>query len=295
MDSEQDSTAEELPADEEAVTGQLPFDRVGDQLRAAREAKRLDLSHIAAETRIPQRHLETIEAGDFVSLPSRTYAIGFAKTYARTLELDEEEIAAKVREELADGQARQSAMGGGMEPGDPAKLPSAGLAWFGAIAALILAVGAFAFASTYFGAGAELGSLIAQDETEEAADTAESGEALAANDDASPASETAAAPPSGGQVIFTATGEGAWVRFYEEGGERLYEGVMEEGDTFEVPPDAEDPRLNTGRPNLFAITIGGQRVPPLADEMIPVSDAPVSAAALLARADQAVSGPAASN
>jgi hypothetical protein len=84
--------------------------------------------------------------------------------------------------------------------------------------------------------------------------------------------------------VFTATGEGAWVRFYEEGGERLFEGVMEEGDTYEVPLDAEDPRVNTGRPNLFRITIDGKAVPPLATEMVPVGDAPVSAEALLARA-----------
>ena len=75
------------------------------------------------------------------------------------------------------------------------------------------------------------------------------------------------------------------MRFYEDGGERLFEGVMEDGDTYEIPADAQDPRINTGRPNLFTITIGGQPVPPIAEEMIPVGNAPVSAAALLARTD----------
>ena len=286
MDSEQDSTQDTLDSSEEAAPA-----GVGEQLRAAREASRLDLAHIAAETRIPIRHLQSIEQGDFTSLPSRTYAIGFAKTFARAVELDEEEIAQLVREELANGHARQSALAGGMEPGDAAKLPSAGLAWFGGIAALILAIGVIAFASTYFGAGAELPSLLAsEDETSEAGDeSAPTG--VAAADNTAANATPGAALSDDGQVVFTATGEGAWVRFYEEGGERLYEGVMEDGDTYEVPLDAQDPRLNTGRPNLFRITINGQAVPPLAEEMVPVSDAPVSASSLLARAEVGVDSP----
>ncbi|AWW73813.1 helix-turn-helix domain-containing protein [Erythrobacter sp. KY5] len=280
MDSEQDTTFEG-----DSVAEDTTSDTAGGRLREAREAKRLDLAHVAAETRIPLRHLEAIEEGDYASLPSRTYAIGFARNYARVVALDAEQIVGMVRDELSEGQARQSAMQGGMEPGDPAKLPSSGLAWFGGIAALIFAIGAFAFASTYFGAGADLPSLIAQDDAaaEEGADAGEV--AVAANEASSADTSDTVAPPTDGQVVFTATGEGAWVRFYEEGGERLYEGVMEEGDTFEVPLDADDPRLNTGRPNLFQITINGQAVPPLAEEMVPVGDAPVSAAALLARAN----------
>jgi cytoskeletal protein RodZ len=250
---------------------------VGDRLRAAREAKGLELSHIAAETRIPERHLDSIERSDFDALPSRTYAIGFARTYARIVGLDEKEITNAVREELAGGEGRHSRVSGGMEPGDPAKLPSTGLAWFGGIAALILAIGVISFFSTYYGAGADLPSLIAEGEG--------AVQEIAANEAATSDAEATAqaAPTSEGQVVFTATGEGAWVRFYEEGGERLFEGVMEDGDTYEVPRDAEDPRLNTGRPNLFDITIDGQQVPPLTEEMVPVASAPVSAAALLSR------------
>ena len=273
MDSEMD-TAVDHPTDlMESGTAS-----VGDRLRSARETRRMELSHVAAETRIPIRHLEAIEAGAFDTLPSRTYAIGFARTYARAVGLDEASITAAVREELADGSARRSAMAGGMEPGDPAKLPSAGLAWFGGIAAVLLAVGLIAFFSTYFNAGAELPSLVAEETEAAPGDVAAAGEAGAA-----PAADPA--PSTSGQVVFTATGEGAWVRFFEEGGERLFEGVLADGDTYEVPLDAQDPRLNTGRPNLLRITIDGRAVPPISEEMVPVGDAPVSAAALLARAD----------
>ena len=54
--------------------------RVGDRLREAREAKGLSIEQVAAETRIHQRHLATLEAGNFGALPSRTYAVGFSRT-----------------------------------------------------------------------------------------------------------------------------------------------------------------------------------------------------------------------
>lgn len=275
MDSEQNSSGEEPTA-----TPELALLGAGDRLRMAREERELELSHVAAETRIPQRHLDTIEAGAFDDLPSRTYAIGFARTYARVVGLDEKEIADAVREELAEGGGRQSALAGGMEPGDPAKLPSAGLAWFGALAALILAVGAYAFFSTYFGAGDSLESLIADSAGEE-----DQGSELASGEDgASNASAGVAADPSG-RVIFTALEDGNWVRFYVEGEEPLFEGIMASGDTFEVPAEATAPLINTGRPDAFAITIGGQSVPKLAEEPITMGDTAISASALLARAD----------
>lgn len=275
MDTDQ-NTADDTSEDLMGAAGA----GAGDRLRAAREARRMELSHIAAETRIPIRHLEAIEASAYDTLPSRTYAIGFARSYARTVGLEEKSIADAVREELAEGGMHQPMVAGGMEPGDAAKLPSRGLAWFGAFAALLLTVGVIAFASTYFGAGAELPSLIA--ESDEADDGAQADEQLASSEEE--AASVAAAPE--GQVVLTMTGDEAWVRFYEDGGERLFEGVMAQGDTYEVPLDAEDPRINTGRPNLFSVTIGGTAVAPLATEMIPVSDAPVSASALLARGSE---------
>ncbi|TRD10845.1 DUF4115 domain-containing protein [Erythrobacter insulae] len=273
MSSEQESSSEELGQETVAET-----QSVGERLRAAREEKGLDLPHIAAETRIPERHLETIERGAFNDLPSRTYAIGFARSYARIVGLNEAEIAAAVRQELSEGVSRKSALAGGMEPGDPAKLPSAGLAWFGAFAALILAIGIYAFYSTYFGAGDGLDSLVAQAD-EETAQVAENG-----------ASEADGAPSevpvdAASEVVFTALEDGIWVRFYEEDGERLFEKQMENGEQFVLPATAVEPRINTGRPDALAITIGGQPVAKLAEEPITLGDTAISAAALLARAD----------
>lgn len=259
MDSEDHNSAETAPS--AGIAGP------GATLRAARETQRLELAHIAAETRIPLRHLEAIEEGNFESLPSRAYAIGFTRTYAKALGLDDAAMVDAVRVELADGSMRRTVPSPGMEPGDPARLPSAGLAWAAAGAVLILAVGIFAFYNAYFGAGDAPGPLLSPEP--------------------SPTATAAAAPPAApaasGPVVFTALEDGIWVRLYEEGGERLTERTLKAGETLEVPLAARDPRINTGRPDALAVTIGGQQVAKLSDRPETISGVPVSAAALAAR------------
>ncbi len=246
-----------------------PVAGAGAQLRAAREALRLDLAHISAETRIPARHLQAIEDGNFEALPSRAYAIGFSRTYAKAVGLDPAVITDVVRAELADGSMRRAMPASSMEPGDPARLPSAGLAWAGALAALVLAVGAFAFYNSYFGAGTEPGSLL----TPEAETPAV----------AQPSPLPTPATTTGGEVVLTALEDGVWLRLYEEGGERLIERTLKQGETVLVPAEATDPRINTGRPDALAITVGGRTVAKLSDQPTTLAGAPVSAAALLAR------------
>jgi cytoskeletal protein RodZ len=248
---------------------ELPLSGPGDRLRAAREALRLELVHVAAETRIPLRHLEAIEANNFESLPSRTYAIGFSRTFAKAVGLDAAEITDAVRAELADGSMQRNIPSATMEPGDPARLPSRGLAWAGLAAVLVLGVGVVAFSATIFGAGSVPGSLL----TPEPAATATAA--------AAPVPAPAAAPS--GPVVLTAREDGVWVRLYEEGGERLAERTLKLGETIEVPATARDPRLTTGRPDALAVTIGGRAVAALSDKPQTLSGLPISAAALNAR------------
>ena len=277
MDSEENSELEETL---EQIG--LPLG-AGAELRAAREERRLSLEHVAAETRIPTRHLETLEAGAFDELPSRTYAIGFARSYARSVGLDDEKIATMVREEMGDARPRYSSLGTDLETDDPAKLPSRALAWFAGAAALILAIGVISFGGTYFGSGVELASLLPDSDTAPVSEPAPGNDPVLATLDQAADPETPPAQPSAdGQVVFTALGESGWVRFYEKDGEVLFEGFMEEGDTYAVPADAQDPWINTGRANQYTITIDGQNVPLLAEEMIQMQ-APISGEALLMR------------
>lgn len=250
-----------------ADTAHLPdASSPGARLRAAREARNLDLTHVAADTRIPRRHLEAIEEGDFESLPSRAYAIGFSRTYAKAVGLDDVAITEAVRTALADGSMRRTVPTPGIEPGDPGRLPSAGLAWTAAAAVLVLAIGIFAFYSSYFGAGAEPDTLRPP---EPAATTA--------------AAPVATAPAASGPVVFTALEDGIWLRIYEEGGERLAERTLKQGETLEVPVTARDPRINTGRPDALGVTVGGQSLGKLSDRSQTISGVPVSAAALAPR------------
>ena len=247
-----------------------PKQRVGDRLREAREAKGLDIDQVAAETRIPKRHLETIEAGNFSALPSRTYAIGFTRTYARTLGLDEKDVLDHVREELAEGDPNAVEKPTKFEPGDPARVPGRGLAWFAVLAAVILLGGVYAFYSSYFAPG--LGPAPLEDP-----------EAQVAANETPQQAATPAPQPTGGPVVFTSEMDDTWVKFYDASGTRLFEAQMAEGDSFTIPEDADGPQIWTGRPYALAITIGGRSVPKLTEEDTVVKDVPVTAEALLAR------------
>lgn len=245
--------------------------RAGAMLANARAKANLDLSEVSARTRIPQRHLAAIEAGDYAKLPSRTYAVGFSRTYARVLGLDERAIAEQVRLDLEAGNLQGSPLRPDrFEPGDPARVPSRRLAWLSALAVVVLVAGAFTFYRTYFSPG--LGPAPLTEPPRAAPSTRTAAE---------PGAQ--AAPAAGGPVVFTSLADGTWVKIYERGGKRLFEGQLARGQAVAVPADAVEPLAWTGRPNALAISVGGRRVPPLGESEVVMKDVPVSAPALLGR------------
>ncbi|MFZ9395594.1 MAG: helix-turn-helix domain-containing protein [Erythrobacter sp.] len=248
---------------------ELPLEGVGQKLRRAREARGQTLEDMAKQTRIALRHLEIIERGDFGQLPARTYAIGFTRSYARDLGLDENQILSELRAELADSGSHRTAYAPGFEPGDPAKVPPAALIWASVGAALVLAIGVYAFYARFMAAGADPAPLVAEAVPTPAAPP--------------PAAQPAATAASADEVVFTALEDDVWVSFYEADGQRLEQKIMAKGERFVVPPGARDPRIWTGRPDAFAITIGGQPAPKLADSETVVRDVAITAQALRAR------------
>lgn len=114
---------------------------VGEELKAARARLGMSLPDIAAETRVPIRHLESIERSEFSALPGQTYTVGFARSYARAVGLDDVAIVNALRAELSSGgHERYEAPLQNYEPADPARVPSKTLAWTSAaVAALVLA------------------------------------------------------------------------------------------------------------------------------------------------------------
>lgn len=67
---------------------------LGEQFRAAREARGLSLSEVAEQIRIRSVYLGEIEAENWVAIGAPVYVRGFLRTYARFLGLDPEEAVA---------------------------------------------------------------------------------------------------------------------------------------------------------------------------------------------------------
>ncbi len=253
---------------------ELPLDRAGDRLRRAREAKGLTLAAVAAQTKIPERHLRLIEAGDFAALPGRTYAIGFGRTTARALGLDENELVSQIRSELdgTDGvpPARNLQQ---FEVDDPVKVPSAKTAVIAALVGIGLLVAVFLIWRNFFFPGTDLSPEMAEEQA-----------AVASDDGAArPAAPAAAPVDPAGEVAFTSREEGVWVKFYDGSGKQLMQKQMAKGERYVVPADADNPQIWTGRPDALDITIGGKAVAALGTAEVTMKDVPVSAKALLAR------------
>ncbi|MBS0481383.1 MAG: DUF4115 domain-containing protein [Proteobacteria bacterium] len=257
-------------SEDSVIEAQLPLESVGARLMRAREASGMSRAQMAELTKIPERHLAEIEANNFGALPARTYAVGFSRSYAKALGLNDQEIVDAVRAEL--GQIEPAPVRGlpAFEPGDPARVPGSRFAWFAALAALLVVIGGFAFAwrSYYSPAGTLPSALPAET----------SAPAAAASQAPAPA-----AAPTGGPVVFTAMAPKVWVKFYDGTGKQLMQKEMAQGETWTVPQDVADVKLWTANPQALAITVGGKTVPKLSEIQQTLKDVPVTAAALLAR------------
>jgi len=260
--------------DELDNNGQLDLNSSGEMLRQAREQKQLSLEDVAKETRIPQRHLASIEVGDFDALPGRTYAIGFAKSYARTVGLSDATIGSRLREEMAEqGLAAYQPETSSYSPANSTSIPPKALAFTAAGIGVLVLVGYIVWRTLLL---EPTTVALTEDETETpVAAASESGSESGSSE------QSTSAPPSTGTVKLTAT-QPVWMKVYDGEGERLYENEMSPGDSFTVPNDANDPQILTGRPDALEVTINGQVVEPLGSGERTIADVQISAAALLA-------------
>ncbi|MCB2074913.1 MAG: DUF4115 domain-containing protein [Novosphingobium sp.] len=264
--------------EEDVQQTELPIESVGTRLRNARNVGGMSRSEVATRTKIAERHLISIEEDRFLDLPGKTYAVGFSRAYARTVGLDEAEIAQAVRDLLAASEEPvERYQPATFEPGDPARVPGSRVAWIAAVAAVAVLVAVYFLWRSFLSPAVSLPDLT--QEPQQQAAPASAGKAAPA----APAKPAAAAGP----VVFTALEPNVWIKFYDASGEQLMQKQMAEGERYTVPADAEGPQVRTGRPDAFEITIGGKKVPPLSDTPIVVSDVPVSAKALLARTQTA--------
>ena len=79
--------------------------RLGDVLRAAREAKGVELPRVERETKIRERYLSALERGEYRELPGSVYTKGFLRNYGAYLGLDPEYLIDLYRLETVDPRA----------------------------------------------------------------------------------------------------------------------------------------------------------------------------------------------
>jgi cytoskeleton protein RodZ len=245
------------------------FQTAGEQLHSARTERGMTLNDVAAQTRIPIRHLEAIEKSDFGALPGSTYSVGFAKAYARFVGLDADALATELRAELAQGgHAGFVPATPAYEATDPSRVPPRWLAWTAGVIALLGLIGYVVWRSFAFSP-----DIAEQPVVEKSvAPTVETG---------APKS-TAATIPADGAVVITAT-DTVWIKIYDADQKRLFESEMKAGDKYTVPANANNPMIVTGRPQSLSVTVGGSAVAPLGEADRTIADVGVSAASLLAR------------
>lgn len=75
------------------------FDQLGLYLRAVRNHRGWSMAEIASATRIRKDYLAAIENGDMSALPSRPFALGYVRAYAKALGLDGELALVRFKQE----------------------------------------------------------------------------------------------------------------------------------------------------------------------------------------------------
>lgn len=231
--------------DDEVEQEELPgVTPIGMRLREAREAKGLSVEDIASTTRIPKRHLESLESGDFARLPAPTYTMGFVKAYAGQVGIPKEEAAAQLREEM-EGFPLPTDAPEGYEPNDPKRAMPGWLVW----GALILLVGAIAFFiwnnERQLAGGGEIDppalTTIGEDDADETPGIV-----------------------SANNVVIIAE-EAAWVRV-TDGNRVLIARELALGESFVIPADATTPELETAKPEALRITVGSRDAPQVGND-----------------------------
>lgn len=270
-----------MAEEEVAIQGELAITRTGDRLRLAREAAGLSLADVATRTRITQRHLAAIEKSDFSELPGRTYVTGFARAYARAVDLPEAEIGAAIRHELEEDAYGSRPLYEAYEPTDPARLPTARLTWTLVIVTLLLAsaYGVWRFLSVEPDE-----ALIAAQNSDADASEAPQNDAVAApapKAGASGQSAVAANAP----VVLTGVSE-VWIGFDDAQGKTENWRTLDAGEAYQVPPAYIDQfTLRTSIPQALKVTVGGRDIGPVGPADTLVKGVSLKPADLVARAE----------
>lgn len=256
---------------------------VGALLAEARAAAGRELADLARETRVPLRHLMAIEADDHEALPALPYALGFVKTFARSVGLNPESAGAQFRAETRLAPHVPSVPS--LEPLDEARLPSRGLAMAG-LAVLVLVIGGLGL----YGSGVLDPVPSAPQATAPvpapAGATAAPAPAPVPAGAAAGTSAATMAPvaiPTSGPVTLTARSD-VWVKIYSRTtGRKAFQGLMVAGSIYKVPLDNGPLVLRAGRAGEIEVSVAGVKLPPLGGSVETVDGVVLTAPALAER------------
>ena len=250
-----------------------PDQTIGERLRVAREAKGLTLDEVAGQTRIPVRHLQHIETGDWDALPAITYSVGFVRSYGNLVGLDGQALGQELRQNLGGAVRRPGPAPEYYEPADPARVPPR---WLAITAVLIgvLLLGAYLIFRSGIDDGAE---VAAEEQTAVPAQQA----APQPQQPVQPSPEASAGQP----VTLTAQAD-VWMRV-SDSGRTITEQTLAAGQSYQVPAGAQAPTLRVGRPESLRVTVGQTQVPQLGPSGQPIGNISLRAQDLLARASGA--------
>ena len=298
----------------DAAASPMMASRMGADLRAARERVGCTLPAMSAHLRIRLPYLEAIEDGRIADLPGNAYALGFVRTYARSLGLDADEIARRFRAEAAEVNRKT-------ELTFPAPVPERGVpAGAMMLLGVLLAVGAYvgwyrlsgerAIPDPIRPVPARLAALVPLPAPApapvQAAQPVPSAEAVMAElpplappppvqssriATLPPSSAAAAVPPAaatppasvppaadGGRIVLRATAD-AWVQVRDRTGPVLLNRVLRAGETWPVPA-AGNLMLTTGNAGGTELLVDGVAAPSLGGNGVVRRDLPLDPTAI---------------
>ncbi|HEX8653684.1 MAG TPA: RodZ domain-containing protein [Allosphingosinicella sp.] len=241
---------------------------IGERLRQARESQGFSLDELAGQTRIPVRHLQHIEQGEWDALPAATYSVGFVRSYGNAVGLDGSALGAELRQQLG-GARRAAVVSEYYEPADPARVPPKWLAMTAAAIAVLLIVGYLVFRS-----GVDDGGDMAAHEEQKV--PAQPGPRAA---QPAPQPQNLAGQP----VTLSATGP-VWLRITQGGGTVVTERTLDAGETYQLPSGLDRPLLRVGAPEALRVSVGQTAIPQLGPSGQPIGNVSLVAEELAARA-----------
>lgn len=92
---------------EKGIVELPPLALIGEEIGKARRKRRMTTLQVSQKTRIPERYICCVEAGDFASLPAKPFVFGFTRTICGLLELDADAYITVIRSEMAKPQTSE--------------------------------------------------------------------------------------------------------------------------------------------------------------------------------------------